>query len=112
MASVREEGYIYSAGYKDVMAHQPVVKESVDDDLIASLQKEIPGLRKASEAFSQIDWLALKSDLYVARKIKDNTVTVVLNKKRVYLPIAQAETLLKSHQSNMRGITKYVQSRW
>jgi hypothetical protein len=80
--------------------------------LLASLQKELPNIRKVSDAFSQFDAQALKFELGVARRIKDTWVSVAVGGKRLVLPLEQGEELLKMYQREMRGLKKYVNSRW
>jgi len=89
------------------------LNESIDPTtLLAALQKELPTVRKVSDVLGQFDAEALKFELGVARRIRDAWISVGIDGKRIMLPLAQGEELLKLYQSNMRSLKKYVQSRW
>jgi hypothetical protein len=84
-----------------------------EDTLLGALQKEIPNIKKVSDAIFLFDAPKLKFELSVARRIKDTWVSVFLKDgKRITLPVEQGEELMKLYQSNLRGIKSYVNKRW
>lgn len=84
-----------------------------EDTLLGALQKEIPNIKKVSDAIFLFDAPKLKFELSVARRIKDTWVSVFLKDgKRITLPVEQGEELMKLYQSNLRGVKSYVNKRW
>lgn len=86
--------------------------ESTETDLLATLQKEVPNVRRVTDVIGKFDAQELKHEVSVAKRLKDNWTDVRIDGKRVTLPTEQAEELLKIYQRNMRGMKSYVQSRW
>lgn len=80
--------------------------------LLAAIQKELPNVRSLVDIFGKFDAQAFKFEMSVARRIKDTWVSVVIDGKRILLPVEQGEELVKFYNSNMRGLKKYVNSRW
>jgi hypothetical protein len=89
------------------------LKESAPPgSLLAAIQKELPHVRSLVDVFGKFDAQAFKFEMSVARRIKDSWVSVAIDGKRITLPIEQGEELVKFYNSNMRGLKKYVNTRW
>lgn len=82
-------------------------------DLLAALQAELPGIHHIYDAYPLIDFQSLKFEIGVSKRLRFPDVTVKPLKGREFgLPLELAQELLKAKQAGLRSLKKYVQSRW
>jgi hypothetical protein len=90
--------------------------EAVDSGLLKNLQDQGLPVRHLYEVWNYVDAQHFKFELSTCKRLRmaDVDFTAKVNGKsvRIVLPLAQGEELARAYNANMRGLKKYVQSRW